>query len=106
MNDQQTKRKDVIGIVQELFSMFQFPLRTKGSPHFHSKTGIPAGGTKGTGILLSTTKDLGVFFGSGVPTLSAAKGSLYIRTDGSSTSTRMYINSDGGTTWTNVTTAA
>ena len=44
--------------------------------------------------------------GSGVPTHSAAKGSLYIRTDGSSTSTRLYINTDGATTWTNLTSAA
>lgn len=44
--------------------------------------------------------------GSGAPTYSAPKGSLYVRTDGSSTSTRMYINTDGATTWTNVTTAA
>lgn len=47
-----------------------------------------------------------VYWGSGAPSASAAKGSLYIRTDGSSTSTRMYINTDGATTWTNVTTAA
>lgn len=44
--------------------------------------------------------------GSGAPTFSASKGSLYLRTDGSSTSTRAYINTDGSTTWTNVTTAA
>ncbi len=44
--------------------------------------------------------------GSGVPTLTAAKGSLYLRTDGTSTSTRMYVNTDAGTTWTAVTTAA
>ena len=50
---------------------------------------------------------LGISFlaGTGAPTMSAAKGSIYVRTDGSSTSTRMYINTDGGTTWTNVTTA-
>ncbi len=47
-----------------------------------------------------------IIVGVGAPTLSAPKGSLYIRTDGSSTSTRMYINTDGGTTWTNFTTAA
>lgn len=47
-----------------------------------------------------------IYAGSGAPTFSAAKGSLYIRTDGSSTSTRMYINTDGSTTWTSVTTAA
>jgi len=47
-------------------------------------------------------------FGSGSPSgsVTAAKGSLYLRTDGSSTSTRAYINTDGGTGWTNITTAA
>ena len=49
---------------------------------------------------------LGVFAGSGAPTFSAMKGSLYLRTDGSSTSTRAYINTDGAGTWTAVTTAA
>jgi len=72
----------------------------------YNATAVPAGGTTGTGIKVSSTSNLGVFFGSGVPTLSAAQGSLYIRTDGSSTSTRMYINTTGSTVWTNVTTAA
>lgn len=48
----------------------------------------------------------GMYWGSGVPTISAPQGSVYFRTDGSSTSTRMYINTTGSTTWTNVTTAA
>jgi hypothetical protein len=67
-------------------------------------TAPAAGGTFffGTG----STAGLGVYAGSGVPTATAAQGSLYMRTDGSSTSTRMYINTDGGTTWTAVTTAA
>jgi len=69
-------------------------------------TAVPAGGTAGTGLRFSSTANLGIFFGSGVPTLSAAQGSLYIRTDGSTTSTRMYINTNGATTWTAVTTAA
>ena len=47
-----------------------------------------------------------VFFGEGAPTLTAIQGSLYLRIDGSSTSTRAYINTDGGTTWTSITTAA
>lgn len=72
----------------------------------YNATAVPAGGTAGTGIKLSSVSNLGIFFGSGVPTLSAAQGSLYIRTDGSSTSTRMYINTTGSTVWTNVTTAA
>ena len=43
---------------------------------------------------------------SGAPTLSAAKGSLYLRSDGSTTNDRMYVNTNGATTWTAVTTAA
>lgn len=69
-------------------------------------TAVPAGGTAGAGYKLSSTSNLGIFFGSGAPTLAAAQGSLYIRTDGSSTSTRLYVNTNGSTTWTNVTTAA
>lgn len=71
-----------------------------------SATAIPAGGTAGSGFKFSSTANFGVFFGSGAPSLSAAKGSLYLRSDGSSTSTRMYVNTDGSTTWTAVTTAA
>lgn len=47
-----------------------------------------------------------ILVGSGAPTVSAAKGSLYVRTDGSSTSTRLYVNTNGSTTWTNFTSAA
>jgi hypothetical protein len=46
------------------------------------------------------------YAGAGAPTFSALKGSLYLRTDGSSTTTRAYINTDGATTWTNLVTAA
>lgn len=68
-------------------------------------TAIPAGGTQDVGLMFSSTAHFGVFFGSGAPTLSAAQGSLYIRSDGSSTSTRLYVNTNGTTGWTNVTTA-
>lgn len=71
-----------------------------------SATTLPAGGTTGQGIQLFTTTNLGIFAGSGAPTLTAAQGALYLRSDGSSTSTRAYINTDGGTTWTAITTAA
>jgi hypothetical protein len=49
---------------------------------------------------------IGFYAGTGAPSFAAKQGSLYIRTDGSSTSTRMYVNTDGSTTWTNFTTAA
>jgi hypothetical protein len=46
-----------------------------------------------------------VLSGSGAPTFSAPQGALYLRTDGSSTSTRAYINISGSTGWTNLVTA-
>ena len=81
-------------------------MSSAGNSRILSGTAVPAGGTAGAGYLMSSTANLGVFFGSGAPTLSAAKGSLYLRTDGSSTSTRMYVNTTGSTTWTAVTTAS
>lgn len=57
-----------------------------------------------TDVVDSTTP--GLYSGTGAPTFTAAKGSLYLRTDGSSTSTRAYINTNGATTWTAITTAA
>lgn len=44
--------------------------------------------------------------GTGAPTFTAPKGTLYSNITGSSTSTRLYVNTDGATTWTNITTAA
>jgi hypothetical protein len=70
----------------------------------HSATPIPAGGAAGKGILVSSTPNFGLFFGSGAPAISAAKGALYMRSDGTTTNNRMYVNTDGGTTWTAVNT--
>lgn len=52
------------------------------------------------GALIST--------GSGAPSFTAAKGSLYVRTDtgASTTATRLYVNTTGSTVWTSITTAA
>lgn len=69
-----------------------------------SGTAPTAGGM--LALQISSTAGLGIYAGSGAPTISAAQGSVYIRTDGSSTSTRLYVNTNGSTTWTNVTTAA
>lgn len=71
----------------------------------HAQTAIPAGGTAATGLMFSTTANFGIFFGSGAPTLSAAKGSLYLRSDGTGATDRAYINTNGSTTWTNIVTA-
>lgn len=46
-----------------------------------------------------------ISFGTGAPSIAAAAGSMYIRTDGG-VSTRVYINTTGSTTWTPLTNAA
>ena len=80
--------------------------RSDGQVLALSATSLPAGGVAGAGYVFSSTANFGVFFGSGVPTLSAAKGSLYLRSDGTTTNDRMYVNTNGITTWTAVITAA
>jgi hypothetical protein len=47
-----------------------------------------------------------VHYGAGQPAHTAPKGTIYERSDGSSSSTRAYINSDAGTTWVAMTTAS
>lgn len=79
---------------------------TSTSAAFLRTQSIPAGGTQDVGLLLSSTAHFGVFFGSGAPSLSAAKGSLYLRSDGTTTNDRAYINTNGSTTWTNLTTGS
>ena len=79
---------------------------SQGRVRFFGGTAIPAGGTAGVGVTFSSTSNFGVFFGSGAPTLAAAKGSLYLRSDGSTTNDRAYINTNGGSTWTALTTVA
>jgi len=81
-------------------------LGTTGIPTFLSGTAPPASGANTAGVKMSSTSNLGIYFGSGAPTFSAAQGSIYIRTNGSSTSTRLYVNTNGSTTWTNFTSAA
>lgn len=79
---------------------------TTGQLSLQTNMAPPAAGASTSGIKVSSTANFGIFWGSGAPTFSAAQGSLYLRTDGSSTSTRLYVNQNGSTTWTNVTTAA
>lgn len=78
-----------------------------GAVALHDNVALPAGGSAGVTLLFSAGT-IGVYVGSGAPSVSAAQGSLYLRSDGSSTSTRAYINNSAGsgTTWTAITTAA
>jgi len=81
-------------------------INVSGSITANGGTAIPAGGTLSTGLLVSSTANFGVFFGSGAPSISAAKGSLYLRSDGSGVGNRAYIATDAVGTWTAVTTAS
>lgn len=70
-----------------------------------SGTATPAAGSTAARLLFGTTAGFGIYYGSGAPTVSAAQGSIYLRSDGSSTSTRLYVNTNGTTGWTNFTSA-
>lgn len=70
-----------------------------------SATATPAGGSTSARLLFGTTAGFGIYYGSGAPSVSAGQGSLYLRSDGSSTSTRLYVNTDGSTGWTSFTSA-
>lgn len=65
----------------------------------------PAAG--GAAAILATSSNIGVYIGSTVPTgITAAKGSLFINAGATTTTTRLYINTDGGTTWASFTASA
>jgi hypothetical protein len=59
-----------------------------------------------TGLTFTTTANFGIFVGQDVPTISAAKGSLYLRSNGSGATDRAYIATDSAGTWTAITTVA
>ena len=71
-----------------------------------SGTAVGAGANTQAWIKASSTSNLGVYYGTGDPTFSAAKGSTYSKTDATTTTTRFWINTDGSTTWTAFTSAA
>lgn len=77
-----------------------------GAETILNATGIPAGGTAGSGYKFSSTSNFGIFFGSGAPTLVAAKGSLYLRSDGSGIANRVYVATDSAGAWTNLVSAS
>ena len=79
-------------------------LAVTGLTTMAAATATTAGGAVATKFGSSAVT--GIYFGSGAPTITAPQGALYLRTDGSSTSTRAYINTTGSTTWTAITTAA
>ena len=67
-----------------------------------SGTAPAAGGM--AAFLASSTAGLGIYVGSGAPSITAAQGSLYLRTDGTTTNDRLYVR--GSSSWIAVTTAS
>jgi hypothetical protein len=86
----------------------RFRINSAGTPTFAASTAPPASGSTVACIKLSSTANLGFCVGDGAPTFSAAKGTVYSNTgaSASSSSTRLYVNTDGGTTWTSITTGS
>lgn len=63
-------------------------------------------GTAAKGIIFQEGPKIIAGAGSPAGAVTAPKGSLYLRTDGTTTNDRAYINTDASTTWTALTTAA
>jgi hypothetical protein len=66
-----------------------------------SGTAPAAGGM--SAVQISSTANFGIFAGSGAPSVTAAQGSLYLRTDGTTTNDRIYVR--GASAWIAITTA-
>ena len=82
---------------------YRFDGTILGSSNVWVAQGISAvAGGAAVGLLLSSDISFGVFFGSGPPTISKSKGSLYLRTDGSAFNDKIYVNENGSTGWTAV----
>ena len=92
------------GSATSVTSLAATTVSATGNVTADSNVALVAGGASAF-LATNTAGGMGVYIGSVAPTVAAAKGSLYLRSDGSSTSTRLYV-SDGGTTWIAVTTAS
>lgn len=87
-----------------------FSSATSGNaPAFNTAVTPVAGGAANSGIAFGSL-GVGLFTGTGAPTFSAMNGSIYVDSNATTTTTRIYVNKSGagtaGTTWTNLTTAA
>lgn len=79
-------------------------INSAGTPIVQNGVAPPSGGAQAAAIKFSSTANFGLFYGSSAPTLTAQQGSLYIRVDGTA-STSLYVNSSAGAgnTWSAVT---
>jgi hypothetical protein len=68
-------------------------------------TAVAAGANTQAFVKASSTTNLGIYYGTGDPTFSAGKGSLYTKTDATTTTTRLWVNHNGTTGWASLTTS-
>jgi hypothetical protein len=80
-------------------------LTVVGQPTFLSASAPPTSGSAAVGIKMGTST-LGLYFGVGVPTSSVATNSLYMRTDGSTTTSRLYVSTSATGGWATFTSTA
>lgn len=78
--------------------------RFDGVGTFLGATGLATVGT--SAILISSVASFGIFVGTGVPSVIAGTGSIFLRNDGATATSRMYINSNGSTAWVAVNTVS
>lgn len=83
-------------------------ITTVGAVTHKNATAVPAtAGAVAAGLpIVSYTNLMGIEWTTDAPTHTRPKGSLCININGTTTSTRAYVNTDGAGTWTNFTTAA
>lgn len=96
----------VIRQIDQLLTQLFAPMNisASGTITTQNATAATAGGL--AMLLFGTTAGFGIYAGSGPPTISAGQGSLYLRTDGSTSTSRAFINTTGSTVWTAVNTVA
>ncbi len=80
--------------------------QTAGTCTFEPGVATPANGSTSARLLFGSTAGFGIYFGTGAPTVSAGQGSIYINAGGSGIADRLYVNTNGSTTWTNFVSAA
>jgi hypothetical protein len=80
-------------------------LNVAGAVSGRQSLATPAAASAVAGLTMGSAA-VGFYWGTGAPSVTAPKGSIYIRTDATTTTTRLYINTNAGTTWANFTTSA
>lgn len=93
---------DAVGLVIEFMGL-STPTNVVYGLKFEDDSATGAMAAKFYEILMKA--GMCILSGAGAPSMTAPKGSLYLRTDGSGAANRAYINTDAGTTWTAISTA-